>query len=271
MLGTTAHYMRVGERRAVPRHTSLEGGRGSKAKGKGSILEKGSTTQIGSSDAGQEAKRLRTKSIAAAMEARATPSSATEEKAAADVFSQWKHHVKANTTLYKQLGKSFEVNMDVEATCTLANNSSGLLGAAYRRHLKSLGVRVASKAAVRAHHEKYYHPSVSGKVTRPSEKRAGKTEVAAWLRITSLIGVCQSTINNKARSGDLLWRANIPPDEIWWQLVVDKGGSATKLVLKCCCDSMPDSVWHVVLLGIFDRTQTSTIWWTPHSAPSTSR
>ena len=65
---------------------------------------------------------------------------------------------------------------------------------------------------------------------------------------------CQSTVNHRARSGDSdCGEANIPADEVWWQLVVDKGGTATKLILKLCCDIMADSVRHVVLLGIFDR------------------
>ena len=251
MLGITSHYMKRGEQRDVPRSTVLDGGRGSK--GASSFLIKASAARKGSAAASQRTKRVRNLEMNKSVERISARPDAPSEETAADVHAQWKDHIRANTDLYKKLGKSFEVVMDVEATCTLCNDSSGLLIAAYRRHLKKLGVKVASKAAVRAHHQQYHHPSVSAKVTQPDPKRPGKTTVAAWLRIVSLEGVMQSVVNNKARSGDLLWRENIPGDEIWWQLVVDKGGTATKLVLKCCCDSMPDSVRHVVLLGIFDR------------------
>ena len=189
-LGTTAHYMQQGERREVPRATALDGGRGSK--GKAGYLEKGRAVQVGSSDCAQSTKRRRSLHMNTAVARISSRRHARAEHVESDVQAQWHHHICANKSLYKQLGKTFERELPLEATCTLCNESSGLLGACYRRHLKQWGVKVASKAAVRAHHVKYHHPSCEGKLTIPDPKRPGAVTVAAWLRITNLVGVCQT-------------------------------------------------------------------------------
>ena len=51
----------------------------------------------------------------------------------------------------------------------------------------------------------------------------------------------------------LEWPSNIPHNEIWIQLVVDKGGSATKLLLKFLNLRRTDSVYNTVLIGMLDR------------------
>ena len=145
-LGITAANMERGERREVVRPTALDGGRGSK--GKAGFLEKGSNILKGSSEAGRESKRIRSHEVNTSMKRIAARRDAQLQQLELDVHTQWRHHITANTSLYNQLGKSFEVVMDVEATVSMCNESSGLLGACYRRHLKQQGVKVASKAAV---------------------------------------------------------------------------------------------------------------------------
>ena len=75
----------------------------------------------------------------------------------------------------------------------------------------------------------------------------------AWLRVTNLLGVIQTTLNRQAAGGILEWPSNIPSSEIWVQLIEDKGGSATKLLLKFLNVKRADSVYHTVLVGMLDR------------------
>ena len=51
----------------------------------------------------------------------------------------------------------------------------------------------------------------------------------------------------------LEWPSNIPHNEIWIELVIDKGGSATKLLLKFLNLRRTDSVYNTVLIGMLDR------------------
>ena len=75
----------------------------------------------------------------------------------------------------------------------------------------------------------------------------------AWLRVTNLLGVIQTTLNRQAAGGILEWPSNIPSSEIWVQLIEDKGGTATKLLLKFLNVKRADSVYHTVLVGMLDR------------------
>ena len=84
-------------------------------------------------------------------------------------------------------------------------------------------------------------------------KKPGKVIVGAWLRVTDLHKVIQTTINRQAAGGILEWPSNIPSSEIWVQLIEDKGGTATKLLLKFLNVKRADSVYHTVLVGMLDR------------------
>lgn len=62
-----------------------------------------------------------------------------------------------------------------------------------------------------------------------------KVIMGAWLHVTDLHGVIQTTINRQAPGWVLEWPSNILSSEIWVQLIEDKGGTATKLLLSTTC------------------------------------
>ena len=102
------------------------------------------------------------------------------------------------------------------------------------------------------------NPHASSSLTqppRPPSLLALKviTGGGAWLRVTNLLGVIQTTLNRQAAGGILEWPSNIPSSEIWVQLIEDKGGTATKLLLKFLNVKRADSVYHTVLVGMLDR------------------
>eukprot|EP00965_Chrysotila_dentata_P000012 486-Pleurochrysis_carterae.AAC.1 len=76
-----------------------------------------------------------------------------------------------------------------------------------------------------------------------------------WLRITDLRAVIQRAMLRFAEKGELAWPPNIPGSECWFQLIIDKGSSATKIVLKYNCINNPESVRSVSLVGLLDRVK----------------
>eukprot|EP00965_Chrysotila_dentata_P168491 5563921-Pleurochrysis_carterae.AAC.1 len=91
-------------------------------------------------------------------------------------------HAKANPRLYKHMGLKLQKKLDVEQTAALCNETSGLLGAAMRRHLKSCGVKVASKADVQGYFRDSWEECETGKITVPDPRRSGRVVTGAWLR-----------------------------------------------------------------------------------------
>ena len=65
--------------------------------------------------------------------------------------------------------------------------------------------------------------------------------------------VIQTTINRMAEAGLLEWPSNIPSSQLWVEVIEDKGGGTTKLVLKILCSRRADSVNQTVLLAMLDR------------------
>eukprot|EP00965_Chrysotila_dentata_P257206 6212807-Pleurochrysis_carterae.AAC.1 len=164
-------------------------------------------------------------------------------------------HAKANPTLYKQVGLKLQQKLDVEQTAALCNETSGMLGASIRRHLKACGIDVASKADVHEYFKASWEKYETGMVTIPDPKHRGRMTTGAWLRVSNLTEVMENMMRRFHKKGKLAWHSNIPADECWFELIIDKGSSATKLVLKYCCIDTPDSVRNVSLVGILDRVK----------------
>eukprot|EP00965_Chrysotila_dentata_P260888 6214069-Pleurochrysis_carterae.AAC.3 len=145
--------------------------------------------------------------------------------------------------------------LSVEETAAICNETSGMLGHAVRRHLKECGIDVASKAAVQSYFQESWESYETGMVTLPNPKRRGKLLTGGWLRVSNLLQVMQRMMDRFFDKGKLSWKSNIPGNECWFELIIDKGSSATKLVLKYCCIDFPDSVRNVSLVGILDRVK----------------
>eukprot|EP00965_Chrysotila_dentata_P217551 6190067-Pleurochrysis_carterae.AAC.2 len=164
-------------------------------------------------------------------------------------------HQKSNRQLYQQIGVSMEKKLSVEQTAALCNETSGTLGAAMRRHLSSCGINVATKLDVQEYFRSSWHECETGRVTIPHPKRRGHVLTGAWLRVSDLRGVIQCAMQQFAAKGELAWPSNISGQECWFQLIIDKGSSATKIVLKYNCIAFPESVRNVSLVGMLDRVK----------------
>eukprot|EP00965_Chrysotila_dentata_P251923 6210362-Pleurochrysis_carterae.AAC.1 len=164
-------------------------------------------------------------------------------------------HAKANPKLYKLIGSKMERKLNIEQTAAFCNETSGMLGAAMRRHLKGCGVHVASKAQVQAYFKESWESCETGKVTLPDPKRPGRVITGAWLRVSNLLQVIQSSLHRFAKKGELAWPSNISGQECWFEMIIDKGSAATKIVIKYNCVKNPDSVRNVSLVGMLDRVK----------------
>lgn len=159
-------------------------------------------------------------------------------------------HKRAHGAIYKKLGLLVKATLTVEQTASICNEVSGLLGCAIRRHLKSCGINLASKAAVKAHFKKSWHEVETGTITIADPKRPGKLLTAGWLRVKDFHAVVQRTLNRLVQSDEIVYPANMPAYEIWLEVVMDKGGHSHKLCLKFLNVKSPDSVRMLVLTFI---------------------
>eukprot|EP00965_Chrysotila_dentata_P246193 6207009-Pleurochrysis_carterae.AAC.3 len=164
-------------------------------------------------------------------------------------------HQKSNRQLYQQIGVMMEKKLSVEQTAALCNETSGTLGAAMRRHLTDCGINVATKKDVQDYFRSSWHECETGRITVPHPKRRGHILTGAWLRVSDLQSVIQCAMQKCAAKGELAWPSNISGQECWFQLIIDKGSSATKIVLKYNCISFPESVRNVSLVGMLDRVK----------------
>eukprot|EP00965_Chrysotila_dentata_P181469 5990053-Pleurochrysis_carterae.AAC.1 len=82
-------------------------------------------------------------------------------------------HAKANPKLYKAIGVKLQRKLNVEQTAAFCNETSGLLGAAIRRHLTDCGIKLASKGDIHAYFKDSWEECETGKITVPDPKRRG--------------------------------------------------------------------------------------------------
>lgn len=141
--------------------------------------------------------------------------------------------IKAWRREYGKLGVKTEIHLSVEQTAALFNEVPGALANAFARHLRSCGVRLAAKGKVAEYFGHSHHGFVTGSRNVADPKRPGKFKTMAWLHVNSLIATWQTMVYKQAEAGTLEWAANIPHDEMWGILLVDKGSTTTKLELKC--------------------------------------
>ena len=147
------------------------------------------------------------------------------------------------------------VTLDVETACGICNEASGALGDAIMRTLKEAGVKIPTKAARKAFFSESWHECETGTLQYPDPKKRGRMLTAAWLRAKSLLIVLQTMARRQAKGGTLAWDANVPADEYWFQLVIDKGGTTTKVLLKFICVEFSDSVGHSTIVGLLDKVK----------------
>eukprot|EP00965_Chrysotila_dentata_P081850 2701342-Pleurochrysis_carterae.AAC.1 len=164
-------------------------------------------------------------------------------------------HAKANQKLYQEIGMKFVQKLNVEQTAAFCNETSGALGAAMRRHLADCGIKVASRDKVQSYFAESWEECETGKITTPHPKKRGQLLTGAWLRVNDLIAVIQRSLLRFAERGELAWPANISGQENWFELIIDKGSSATKIIVKYLCISTPESVRNASLVGMLDRVK----------------
>eukprot|EP00965_Chrysotila_dentata_P095740 3164431-Pleurochrysis_carterae.AAC.1 len=111
-----------------------------------------------------------------------------------------------------------------------------------RQHLKGCGVQVASKSKVKAYFAESWEECETGKITVSDPKRRGRLLTGAWLRVTNLLSVIQRSLLRFAKQGKLAWPSNISGQECWFELIIDKGSSATKIIVKYICIANSESV-----------------------------
>ena len=201
----------------------------------------------GSADVSQSTKRRRTQLLEAALETVAGGSVEHVEAQRAD-------QVKARRKEYAAI-TSPPVTLDIETACGICNESSGTHGHAIMRTLKESGVKVPTKAARKAFFQESWHETVTGTIEYPDPKKRGRILKAAWLRVISLLVVLQTMARRQAKGGTLSWDGNTPADEYWFQLVIDKGGTTTKVLLKFLCVEFSDSVRHSTIVGLLDKVK----------------
>jgi len=112
-----------------------------------------------------------------------------------------------------------------------------------------VGVQIPSEGKLYEHQKLSHMEYETGKIV-DSEHRA-----MSYLRVTSLTDTLDKVASEYARLNQLCWHANIPADEFWFQLLFDKGGTSTKLILKLICIDLADSVDRVTLLAIFEGSK----------------
>ena len=147
--------------------------------------------------------------------------------------------------------------LDVKQTAALCMEMSGNLSRQLRTYLKTeCGVDIESRSKVTAYLQTAYFPNETGKVTVPDPKKKGQTKTASFLRVNpdlySVLELLQKVADQNQEAGRVSWPANVPSDEWWIQLLADKGGGCTKLVLKMICIVGADSVRRVVPIGLLD-------------------
>ena len=147
--------------------------------------------------------------------------------------------------------------LDVHQTAALCMEMSGNLSRQLRTYLKTeCGVDIESRSKVTAYLQTAYFPNETGKVTVPDPKKKGQTKTASFLRVNpdlySVLELLQKVADQNQEAGRVSWPANVPSDEWWIQLLADKGGGCTKLVLKMICIVGADSVRRVVPIGLLD-------------------
>ena len=109
-----------------------------------------------------------------------------------------------------------------------------------------------TRREVNAYFRQAWHECTEGSIKVPDPKHPGKLNTVAWVVVNDLMDVIQKTLTNLANAGLLRWHANMPPDEIWFQIILDKGGTTTKAVMKVINSEQSDSVLHCVVLGMMD-------------------
>ena len=78
-------------------------------------------------------------------------------------------------------------------------------------------------------------------------------EAGCALIVTDLLAVIQRDAAMWFASGDAQWPENVPPREWWFQLLIDKGGGSTKVLLKHVCMHRADTVRRCTVVGILDK------------------
>eukprot|EP00965_Chrysotila_dentata_P232820 6199215-Pleurochrysis_carterae.AAC.2 len=164
-------------------------------------------------------------------------------------------HAKSHPKIYNEIGLKLTRKLSIEETAALCNETSGSLGAAVRRHLQRCGIDVATKAQVNEYFKESWERFETGMITTPDPKHRSKLLTGAWLQVSNIMEVMQRMMERFHTKGALAWESNIPADECWFELIIDKGSSATKLVMEYCCIDAPDSVRNVSLVGVLDRVK----------------
>ena len=75
------------------------------------------------------------------------------------------------------------------------------------------------------------------------------------LIVTNLKEVIQADATKWARANQVSWPPNVPADQWWFQLLIDKGGKSTKVLLKHICVNRADTVQRCTVVGILDHVK----------------
>ena len=91
--------------------------------------------------------------------------------------------------------------------------------------------------------------------SRDPNKPTEEAEAGHALIVQDLRAVIQRDAAMWFASGDVQWPENVPAREWWFQLLIDKGGGSTKVLLKHVCMHRADSVRRCTVVGILDKTK----------------
>ena len=89
--------------------------------------------------------------------------------------------------------------------------------------------------------------------SRDPNKPTEEGDAGCALIVTDLLAVIQRDAAMWFASGDAQWPENVPPREWWFQLLIDKGGGSTKVLLKHVCMHRADTVRRCTVVGILDK------------------
>ena len=164
------------------------------------------------------------------------------------------YDARADPKVYREINIINRSEMSVDHAVSMVNQTSGALGEAFCRHLKSqmTNTRMPSRSKIRARARESWHPMETGKLVMDDPKRPGKVKVCGYMVVTSVHYSIQRTVNRQEDVGISEWPPNVPPWEIWMMATIDKGGDSTKLIVKFNCCSAADSPHRTLLIGLMD-------------------
>ena len=107
--------------------------------------------------------------------------------------------------------------------------------------------RSATSAGERESYKGMEFPFTSGVYEDPEAKTHKK---GFWYIVDDLHAVIQQTAAKHAAASNIACPPNVPADQYWVQLLIDKGGGSTKVVLKHICINKADSVYNMTVVGL---------------------